>query len=164
MRWHGLAQIMSQTRHFQGCGDNIGPRGAPRRERRVERGPILGNRAALASFGLSQIAAEALDAAAGLFEVLGLGRVGDAERRPEAERRTLHHRNAFGLEQLGDEILIVAELLAVRRSLADRAGAGRIDVERALGARALDAVRLVEHRDAEVAPFLEDLVVLRDEI
>src|SRR4029078_6918676 len=35
----------------------------------------------------AQVAAEALDALAGVFEVRGLGRVGNAERRAEAEGR-----------------------------------------------------------------------------
>ena len=39
---------------------------------------------------LLQIAAEALDAPAGLLQVLVLGRIRDAERRAEAERRALH--------------------------------------------------------------------------
>src|SRR3954470_13230908 len=104
---------------------------------------------------LPQIAAEALDALAGVFEVRGLGRIGDAECRAEAEGRTLHHRDAFGLEQLGHEGLVIVDHLARRRGLADRAGAGRIDVERAFGAWALDALGLVEHGDDEVAALLE---------
>src|SRR5882757_1074489 len=106
---------------------------------------MLQRRRSARLFGLFQIAAESLDAAAGLFEILGLGRVGNPERRPKAERRTLHHRDAFGLEQLGDEILVIAELLASRRRLADRARAGRIDVESTFRPRALDAIGLVEH-------------------
>ena len=35
--------------------------------------------------GSAEIAAEALDALAGILEVGGLGRIGDAEGRPEAE-------------------------------------------------------------------------------
>src|SRR5262245_33621988 len=48
--------------------------------------------------GLRQIPAEALDAFARLLQVLGLCRIGNAERRTDAEGRTLHHRDAFGLE------------------------------------------------------------------
>src|SRR5438445_9207143 len=81
---------------------------------------------------LSQIAAKALDALAGVFEIGGFRRIGDPERRTKPERRTLHHRDAFGLEQLGDEVLVVADRLARRRRLADGAGAGRVDIERAL--------------------------------
>src|SRR5262249_19336000 len=113
---------------------------------------------------LFQVSAEALDAAAGLFQVLGLGGVGDAERRAVAERRALHHRDALGLQKLGDEVLVGRKLLAGRRGLAHRTGAGRIDVERAFRLRALEAVGLVEHRDAEVAALLEDRVVLGDEV
>src|ERR1043165_1455137 len=111
-----------------------------------------------AKLWLFQIPAESLDAAAGFLQVLGLGRIGNAERRADAERRALHHRDAFGVEQLGDEVLVGAEFLAARRRLAHRAGAGRIDVERAFRPRTLHAARLVEHRDNEVAPLLEDLV------
>src|SRR5215813_7821330 len=37
-----------------------------------------------------EVAAEPLDAPAGLLHVLGLGGIGDAERRAEAELRALH--------------------------------------------------------------------------
>ena len=53
-----------------------------------------------------QIVAEALDARAGLFENFGRGRVGDAEIRAEPERRAVHDRDAFRLEQLAAEILV----------------------------------------------------------
>src|SRR4051812_12800156 len=111
---------MSQTCRFQGWDDYIGGWVPPTNAQRLSAPRFV--------FGLFQIATEALDAAAGILEVLGLGRIGDPERRPEAERRSLHHRDAFGLEQLGDEVLVIAELVAVRRRLADRAGAGRIDI------------------------------------
>src|SRR6185312_14160144 len=86
---------------------------------------------------LLQIAAEALNAAAGFFQVFGLGGVGNTKRRAETEGRPLHHRDAFGIQQLGDEVLVAAELLAGRGGLADGAGAGRIDVEGAFRHRAL---------------------------
>src|SRR5215475_10892021 len=73
---------------------------------------------------LAQIAAKALDALAGIFEVAGLGRIGDAERGSEPECGTLHDRDAFSFKQLGDEVLVITKLLARRRGLADRAGAG----------------------------------------
>src|SRR5262245_44654341 len=111
-----------------------------------------------------QVAAEALNAPASFLHVLGLGGVGNAERGTETERRTLHHRHALGLQQLGDEVLVGAELMAARRGPAHGAGARRIDVERALGLGALDAARLIEHRDAEVAPLLEDGVVVGGEV
>src|SRR5712691_10235339 len=40
-----------------------------------------------------EVAAETLDAPAGFLHVLGLGGIGDAEGRVEAERRALHHRH-----------------------------------------------------------------------
>src|SRR6516165_11409548 len=49
-------------------------------------------------------------------------------------------------------------------SLTDDAGAGRIDVERPLGPRAEQAGYPIENVDDEVAPFLEALVMNRDEI
>ena len=58
----------------------------------------------------------------------------------------------------------LTSFLPVERGLADGAGAGRIDVEGAFRRRAVDAVGLVEHRHHEVAPLLEDLVVLGDEV
>src|SRR5579862_801078 len=110
---------------------------------------------------LPQIGAKALDALARLLQRRGRSRVGDAECRAEPERRPLHHRHALGVEKLGDEILVGLDAVAGRCRLAHGARAGRIDVERALRLRALDALGLVEHGDAQVAPFLEDLVVLR---
>src|SRR3984885_2439199 len=86
---------------------------------------------------LSQIAAKSLDAFAGIIEIGGLGRVGNPECRTEPERRTLHHRDAFGLQQLGDEVLVIAEHLARRRRLADGAGAGRGAMEGAVRPRAI---------------------------
>src|ERR1700733_15965373 len=62
---------------------------------------------------LPQIAAEALDARAGLFKRRGRGRVGNAERGTYAERRTLHHGHAFRLQKLVDEVLVRLEFLAL---------------------------------------------------
>src|SRR4029077_4635695 len=113
---------------------------------------------------LPQIAAEALDARAGLFERAGRGRVGNAERLANPEWRALHHGDALGLQQFGDEIIVGRELFAGRRGLADGAGARRINIKSAFRLRALDAAGLIEHRDAQIAPLLEDLVVLGDEV
>src|SRR6185312_11975115 len=68
---------------------------------------------------LFQIAAEALDSPAGFLQVFRLGGVRDAERGPETKGRPVHYRDAFSLEELGDEILVSAQLLAGRRHLAD---------------------------------------------
>src|SRR5262249_61785108 len=92
-----------------------------------------------------QVAAEALNAATCFLHVFGLGRIRDAERGTEAERRALHHSHALRLQQLGDEILIGAELATGRRGSAHGAGARRIDIEGALGLRAADTARLIEH-------------------
>src|ERR1700753_1265652 len=126
------------------------------------RGPLLSG--AWPQSALAQISAEALDALAGVLEVRGLGGVGNPECRPQPERRPLHHGDALVLQQLGDEILVVADHLAGRRGFADGSGAGRIDVERALRPRAFDPLGLVEHRDREIAPLLAHLVVRRNEI
>src|SRR5262249_13953020 len=115
-------------------------------------------------FASTQVGAEPLDAFAGLLQRRCCGRVGNPERRAYSERRPLHHRDAFSVQKLSDEILVGLDGVARRGSLAHGAGAGRIDVERALRLRTLDALRLVEHGNAEVAAFLEDLVVLRDEV
>ena len=113
---------------------------------------------------VAQRSAGALDAAAGFLEDIGRGGVGDAEGRTLAERRALHHRQALGLEQVVHEVGVVLDHLAVRRLLADRAGARRIDVERALRPRALEALGLVQHRHDQVAALLEHRDVLGDEI
>src|ERR1700739_569328 len=76
------------------------------------------------SLVLAQVATEALDALAGIFQVRRLGRIGNAERRSKPECRTLHDSDAFALQELGDEVLVIAEHLARGRSLADGAGAG----------------------------------------
>src|SRR3954470_9777278 len=135
--------------------------GSAARQGRVtnEEGPLTRALRSLTNYRSAKIAAEPLDALAGFFEVRGLGRVGDAERRAETEGRALHHRDAFGLQQLGDKILVIGEHLAGGRGLADGAGAGRIDVERAFRARTVDALGLVQHGHHEVAALLEHLVV-----
>jgi hypothetical protein len=60
-------------------------------ERREERRTAPGTQ-------LPQIAAKTLDALAGVFEVGGFGGVGNPERRTQAKRRALHHRDAFGFQ------------------------------------------------------------------
>jgi hypothetical protein len=72
---------------------------------------------------LSQIAAEALDTLAGIFEIGRLGRIGNPESRSQSKGRALHDGNAFALQQLGDEVFVIADQLARRRGLADGAGA-----------------------------------------
>src|SRR5262245_25829770 len=110
-------------------GKNAGPRRACSQAcaswRKLVRGAGRAGR-------LFQSPAEGLDAPAGLFHVLGLGRIGNAEGGTEAERRALHHRHALGLQELGHEVLVGDELVAGGRDPADGAGAGGIDVERAL--------------------------------
>src|SRR6185295_10415567 len=113
---------------------------------------------------LLQVAAEALDAPAGLLDLARGHRIGHAERWPHPEGRALHHRNTFGRQQLGDEVLVALELFAGWRRAPDRFRAGWIDVERPLRLRATQPLSLVEHGDAQVTPFLEDTVVLRNEI
>ena len=84
--------------------------------------------------------------------------------RRQPEGRAVHHRDTGLLQQIADEILVVRDRLAGRGSLADDAGAGRVDIERALGPRAKQAGHPVQHIDDEVAPLLEAAVVDRDEI
>src|SRR4030088_230312 len=66
---------------------------------------------------LAQIPAEALDALARILQRRRGGGVGDAEGRAEPEGRALHHRDAFGLQELGDEILVAGELLPGPRGI-----------------------------------------------
>ncbi len=61
---------------------------------------------------LTQIPAEPLDAAAGFFQHRVRGRVGNAEERRQAERRAVHHRDAFAFQQLACEILVGRDRLA----------------------------------------------------
>src|SRR5690606_33752184 len=80
----------------------------------IRRGPETGQ--------LAQRRAEALDAVAGFLEQgLGSG-VGNAEIRPEAECRAMHHRDALLLEQAGDEILVGFDHLSGRQLAADQPG------------------------------------------
>src|SRR5687768_1275730 len=53
--------------------------------------------------GLTQVAAEALDALAGFLELIGGCGVGDPEERRHGERRPVHHRHAFLIQQRRDE-------------------------------------------------------------
>src|SRR6185437_11119663 len=102
-----------------------------------------------------QLGGELLNLLARLLELIERGGVGDTEVRPLAEGRALNRRDAFLIQKLGDEVLVRSDHLAGRRRSADRAGAGRIDIERALRLRALQVLRLAEHRHDEVAPLLE---------
>src|SRR5438874_9370464 len=110
-----------------------------------------------------QISAEALYAPTSLLNVFGPGRIGDAERGTKAEWGALNNRDTLRLEELADKILIVRQLGAGRCGTPERASAGRVYVERAFRLRALDTARLVEHRNAEIPPFLEHSVVPGDE-
>src|SRR3546814_406177 len=69
------------------------------------------------------------DARASLLQRLGRGRVGHPEVGRQAEGLALHRGDADRLQQVGDEVLVGLDHLAVRRLLADAAGAGGIDVE-----------------------------------
>src|SRR5690606_1693817 len=60
----------------------------------------------------AQAGAEALDAAAGVFQHLGGGGVGDAKIGLEPEGRALHHRDALLVEQRGAEIGVAGDLAA----------------------------------------------------
>src|SRR5579859_155892 len=100
---------------------------------------------------LPHLAAEALDAGAGVFEQGVGGRVADAEVGREAEGRAEHHRDPLGLQELGGEVLVRADGLARRGGLAQQAFARRIDVKRALRGRTAQPTRLVQHRDNQVA-------------
>src|SRR5215217_7782374 len=100
--------------------------------------------------------AEALNALAGFLKQGFRGRIGNAEVRAETESRTVNDGDAFGLEQLGHEVLVRLDDLARRRGLADQALAGRIDVERTFRRRALDTLGLVQHRDDQIAATFED--------
>src|SRR6516164_6447290 len=113
---------------------------------------------------LIQACAEALDAAAGLFELLSRCCVGDAEIGRQAEGRAVNNGDALFFQERRHYILVSLERLALSRGLADQTRAGRIDVERALRRRALDAFRLVQHGDDEIAPLFEALRALLQEI
>ena len=84
--------------------------------------------------------------------------------RCEPKGRAMHHRDAFGGEQVFGKIFVALDDLAVRRLLAQETGAGRIDVERPFRPRAMKTGDLVQPVDDEIAALLEDLGVGRDEI
>src|SRR5262245_54495673 len=79
---------------------------------------------------LAQRATEPLDAPAGILENLGRRRIGQPEIRPKPEGGAVHHRDALGFEQLGNEVLVRLDRVAGWGLAADRLGARRIDVER----------------------------------
>src|SRR6185437_1863751 len=107
------------------------------------------------SLGSAETRTKALDTPAGLLQCLDAGRVGDAEERREPERRPMRDGNPLLLEQRRGELLVIADTLARLRALADHARAVRIDVERAFGLRAGEALGLIQHGNHEVAPLLE---------
>src|SRR3546814_15519657 len=89
-----------------------------------------------------KLGAEFLDAAAGILERLGGGRIGNAEMRTEAEGRAEHHGNTLLFQQRVAEILVVADLHAALAGLADGAGAARVDIEGTLRRRAVQALEI----------------------
>src|SRR5215207_3679404 len=115
-------------------------------------------RSANDAIGLPQGPAEALDALAGVLQQRVGGGIRDAQVRAEAEGRAVHRRDALALEELGDEVLVGLEGLAGRGLAPDGLGTGWIDVERALRHGGLQVLRLIEHRDDEVAALLEGLL------
>ena len=122
------------------------------------------SRSALERDRSPQLGGELLDLLARLFELLERRRVGDAEVRALAEGGSVHDGDALRIQKLGDEILVVLDHLARRRFPADRARAGRIDIERAFRLRALQMLRLAEHRHDEIAPLLERLAAHGHEV
>ena len=74
--------------------------------------------------------------------------------RRQPEGGAMHDRDPLGLQQIVDEILVALDRLAVRRALAERPGAGRIDVERAFRPVAMQPRNAVQPIDDEVAPLL----------
>src|SRR5690606_4025663 len=102
--------------------------------------------------GSAQAGAEALDALAGIRQLVYGCRIGDAEEGRETECRAMHNGNAFRLDQREREVFVALDHLAIRRCLADAAFAGRIDIEGTLGRRAFQTLRLIEHGDDKVAP------------
>src|SRR5262249_31905957 len=88
----------------------------------------------------------------------------DSKGRANPKGRALNHGDAFGLQKLGDEILVGVDPVPRRGGLAHGPGARGINVERSFRLRAFYALRLVEHGDAEVAAFLEDLIVLWNKV
>src|SRR5271166_223635 len=97
----------------------------------------------------AEAAAGALDALAGLAQHLSRGRVRDAEMRRQAKGLAMHDRDPGRLEQIADKILVIADRLAVRGTLADDPGAGRVDVKRPLGPRAEQAGDMVQQVNYE---------------
>ena len=73
--------------------------------------------------------------------------------RRQPERGAMHDRDPLGLQQVFDEILVGPDQLAVRRLLAQRPGAGRIDIERTVGPVAVQPGNAVQPIDDEVAPL-----------
>jgi hypothetical protein len=85
-------------------------------------------------------------------------------RRPRLYRRSTRRSYGATARPTPSRGTIRGILLASGGGPPHGAGAGRIDVERAFRFGAMDAARLIEHRDAEIAPLLEDRVVLGDEV
>src|SRR6516225_8998127 len=140
----------------------------PRRRvwsRQMERGPLYGPLSVhldepiwlVKLWQLAQITAKALDALASILEIARLGRIGNPECRAKPERRTLHHGDTLGFQELGDKAFVVLDHIARWRGPADRARTGRIDIERTLRPRTVDALGLVEHANHQIAPCPEHL-------
>ena len=85
--------------------------------------------------------------------------------RRETKRRAMHDRDALGFEQIAHEIFVAVDPRALRRLLTDEAGAGRVDVERALRPRAVETGHLVQQIDDEIARLkLETMGITIDQL
>src|SRR6266513_5564906 len=84
----GNLEIPGSRRSLSSGAHSRDPLARPRSDETHEKRPAFAGLVhCLCQTRLSQIAAKALDAFAGVLKIGGLGGVGNAERRPEPERR-----------------------------------------------------------------------------
>ena len=95
--------------------------------------------------GLAQRGAELLQTGAGFFQRLVRGGIADAEVRAQAKGRAKDDGNTGVFQQRGGKNLVIGDGDARRGGLADQPCDGRIDIERALGFGADDAVDLAQN-------------------
>lgn len=113
---------------------------------------------------LLQIPAETLYPRAGLFEIFGRSGVRNAEGGAARKRSAVNNGDAFFFQQCRGEGFVVDDLDTRFAGHANGACARWIDIECAFRRRALEAARLVEHGDHEIAALFEDRIVLFDEV
>ena len=116
------------------------------------------------AFDLFQTGTKLLNACHGFGQGFGGCGIRDPERWRQPERLTHHNRNLFLLKKLRSEVRISFNPLAGWSRLANRARAGRINIERAFGCSAGQTVCFVQFGHHHVPALLKHVISSGQEV